>query len=93
MKSPKDAMRGPQSLPAPSPQADVSATPETHAERRARLQPVMDQLEAMDRGTFLDLCELVEMFSERMKQGMVRWTCGRVDVHIKQLRPAKKVKP
>lgn len=61
------------------------------AEHRARLAPVLAQLEAAGESVFLDLCVLTEMLAERVG-GSLRWNSTRVTVHIKQKRKAKAVK-
>lgn len=52
-------------------------------EHRARLQAILKQLDDAGKSTFLDLCELVLMLSERV-DGSIKWTHPRVQVWIKQ---------
>lgn len=58
--------------------------------QRERLRPILDQLDAAGESTFLDLCELVLMLSERI-EGSIKWSHPRVVVHIKQKPRARKV--
>lgn len=51
-------------------------------EHRARLAPILQQLDDAGQSTFLDLCELVLMLSERT-DGMLKFDHERVKVHIK----------
>lgn len=51
--------------------------------QRERLAPILAELDAMPGATFLDLCELVLMLSERV-DGSIKWEHPRVTVHIKQ---------
>lgn len=60
-------------------------------EHRARLQPILDQLDARGESVFLDLCELVLMLSERVN-GSIKWEHQRVVVQIKQLPRPKRAK-
>ena len=53
---------------------------------RERLKPIMAQLEAGGHSVFLDLCELVLMFAEQERYGMIKWNHPRVMVHIKMQR-------
>lgn len=55
---------------------------------RERLLPVLEQLDAAKESTFLDLCELLLMLSERV-DGSIKWNHPRVLVHIKQKRKAR----
>lgn len=50
----------------------MAARAETPEERRARLESVLDELDAAGQSTFLDLCELLLMLSKRV-QGAIRW--------------------
>ena len=51
--------------------------------RRRRLDPLLEQMDAAKESTFLDLCELLLMLSERV-EGSIKWNHPRVLVHIKQ---------
>ena len=62
---------------------------EATAKRKERLAPILAQLDAAGESTFLDLCELLVMFSEKMPYGMVKWNHPRVLVHIKMRREPK----
>lgn len=64
---------------------------ESAAERKQRLERVLTDLDRAGRGTFLDLCELVELYARRV-QGMIKWNHPRVLVHIKHVPRAKKGK-
>ena len=70
----------------------MAAGVETPQERRARLQPILDALDASGYSTFLDLCELLLLLSERVG-GMIKFTHPRILVHIKHPRPARKAEP
>ena len=59
--------------------------------RRERLAPILAELEAAGESSFLDLCEMLLMLSERVT-GMIKWSHPRVLVHIKHPRNAKKSK-
>lgn len=72
----------PGDCPACGPSADAG-----EASHRERLAPVLEQL---GKSAFLDLCELLLMFSEKMPHGMLKWDHPRVLVHI---RHPKKVRP
>lgn len=52
-------------------------------EHRARLLPVMAELDAAGESVFLDLCELVTMLSERVG-GSLEFESDRVHVQIRQ---------
>ena len=62
---------------------DEDSLRERTERRRLRLSPVLEQLDAARESTFLDLCELLLMLSERV-EGSIKWNHPRVLVHIKQ---------
>lgn len=74
------------------PPARRGLRPETPEQTTARLAPILAQLEAMGDGhggsTFLDLCQLVLMYSEQVA-GTIKWNHPRVLVHIKQRKAAR----
>ena len=57
--------------------------PESTISHRARLKPILDHLHSMNHSVFLDLCELLSMFSESVN-GSVGWSNERVTVRIKR---------
>lgn len=57
--------------------------------QRERLRPILAQLDASGESTFLDLCELLLLLSERV-EGSIKWSHSRVLVHIKQPRAAQR---
>ena len=57
--------------------------------QRERLALILAQLDAAGGSTFLDLCELVLMLSERI-DGSIKWEHPRVVVHIKQRAAAER---
>jgi hypothetical protein len=59
------------------------------AEHRERLRPILAQLDAARKSTFLDLCELLLMVAEGM-DGSLKWDHPRITVHI---RKKPRVKP
>ena len=61
------------------------------AEHRERLRPVLAQLDAEGKSSFLDLCELLLMFAERL-DGSIKWEHPRVTVYIKR-KPREKAAP
>lgn len=63
--------------------------PETRVQSRARLGRVLAELDREGRGTFLDLCELVVLYAERVN-GMMKWQGPRVVVHIQHPQRVKK---
>ena len=60
---------------------------ETRAEHEARLQPILDQLEAQGHSVFLDLCQLVLMLARKV-DGSIKWDHWRCTVHIRQRQAA-----
>jgi hypothetical protein len=50
---------------------------------RARLQPILETLDASGQSVFLDLCELTMMLAERV-DGTIKFEHARVTVHIKK---------
>lgn len=53
------------------------------AERRARLRPLFEQLgDGRGGSTFLDLCEMISMFEEKIPNTEMEWKTGRVTVRI-----------
>jgi hypothetical protein len=52
-------------------------------EHRERLRPILAQLDAAGKSTFLDLCELVLMVAEGI-DGSIKWDHPRVTVHIRK---------
>lgn len=57
--------------------------------QRERLRPILAQLDASRESTFLDLCELLLLLSERV-EGSIKWSHSRVLVHIKRPRAAER---
>lgn len=66
----------------------MAAGGEAMTDRRERLAPILAHLDAAKESTFLDLCELLLMLSERI-DGSIKWDHPRVLVHIKQRRRPK----
>ncbi len=58
-------------------------------QRRARLRPVLAALDTAGESSFLDLCEMLSMLSEKI-DGSVRWEDARVNVHIRRRARARK---
>lgn len=64
---------------------------ESKEQRRARLQPILDQLSTIPgNAVFLDLCELVLMFAARVN-GSIKWDHPRCVVDIRQRAAAARI--
>lgn len=83
-------LAGEEALPQGSEAKDEKAFTKEH---RERLAPLLAQLDAAGHSTFLDLCEMLLMFSEKTSLGMLKWDHPRVLVHIKRVRPPKAAAP
>lgn len=64
---------------------------ESNEQRKARLQPILDQLKAVpDSAVFLDLCELTLMLAAEI-DGSIKWDHPRAVIHIRQRKTAANI--